>query len=564
MPSTTGPLRPPKHRDISASKLTPRRLLAATRGSAAEGSPSSQTSSVERHGMKRLGSLASLHQLNPFNRKPPSHSTSIQEENVTQKDEAVDPMQEEASTISPRADHSKNYSHVEFLTEPKDKVKASRRGSWIPLPEHPTKPLPRSTTFGNLIAPAESRGQEPRPDEPRRQGRFMPSNITTSGERPSFRSRIPSAPKTILRSTHQKSLPRSDTEPLLPLANVPVVVPSRRPTLKENILPTSATQPNLTLVLDHAKEKPLPPYPERRSISTTRSPTDDKLRVKHATAQKVEAFTAPPKPRLVDIPRRTLTRFHTQPNLAVNTASTSTSRAKTREEIKYHALLSPKAPPTPVQRSPLSTVTNLNRSGSRPLPIFDKTATLVPSPRPVFIPPENDDAIPPLPDSPIEDPSIVVNAEPIPYWSGRFISQLDHWRTTDFHKRCNRSVYAPLLAFDGLEEIQRKVQYQTILSSLYADCEGEEARGSLQVFHAYLRTMHVRTAVGEEEGVAARMTWGDVCRDGEVERMRRGEGIEEPLASRGEKGVRGLDDVGRLSTGRKGTFMERLLGRRVR
>ncbi|KAF2226400.1 hypothetical protein BDZ85DRAFT_315929 [Elsinoe ampelina] len=423
-----------------------------------------------------------------------------------------------------------------------DKTKAARRGSWIPLPEQTTRALPRSMTLGNLGSISQSprdRKEERRPDESRRQGRFLPDAIA-GAERPSFRSRIPSAPKGILRSSYTRPLPRSDTEPLLP----PLGGATSGPTPgKDNVLPRSLTHSKLTIFRERTNEKPLPPCPGRRSISTTRSPTDDKLRLKHAVIKENKTHSDPPRARLIDIPRRVLPRFNTQPNLAVNTPATPLFRAKSRAvEIKHHALLSPKPPPSPVQRTPLSSVTNVQRSASRLRLSRDKESPVTPIPR------STTPAEAPSPET--FNPAAIINAQPIPYWVGRFLSQLDRWRTADFNRRSTASSCSlPNSTFGAGQEMEQREQYRHILCSLYADCESEDAKGSLQLFYSYLRALHVKTAVGEEVGVAEGVSWGEICNEGELVRRRNQRGDNTP------------DSLGKM---RRGTFMERLLGRRAR
>ncbi|PNS17160.1 Glutamyl-tRNA(Gln) amidotransferase subunit F, mitochondrial [Sphaceloma murrayae] len=555
MSSIPLPLRPSKYRQAS---------LVKTDGPNSDsqdikGSPSSQTSSRGRSSVKRFGSLASLDRFNPFTRRDPSKSASRPDGNT--QGEEVNAMISTEDELTPAealqpltgfhlTSASPITSETPTETGQKKTTKASRRGSWIPIPEQSSRPLPRSLTLGNLQLPLRASKAETRPDESRRQGRFLPSESKSSGDIRTVQSRIPSAPKAITKSALPSSLPRSDTEPLLPRGRTESTAPTRRAARKENILPTSRAQSGFKIFRERMSDKPLPPCPDRRSISTTRSPTDDKLRLKQAKAQKIQALTDPPKPRLIDIPRRALPRFHTQPNLAPTGLTSSGSRAvKTRTEIKQHSLLSPRAPPTPVQRSPLSTVTNLNRSASRP-PTGCRKDVDVGSP---------DETL--EVDSPVScgsahsrfyDPSRVVNAEPIPYWSGRFISSLDHWRTADFERRCSSpsSAYLSSHPYSTCEQDERRMQYRVILAELYADCEGEEAKASLQVFHAYLRTMHVKTSVGEDEGVAARVPWGEVSVMGEQAKIRRSKAAE-----------RMVDDGDGLSRMRKGRFMERLLGR---
>ncbi|KAF4552264.1 Hypothetical protein D9617_10g072450 [Elsinoe fawcettii] len=397
-------------------------------------------------------------------------------------------------------------------------------------------------TLGNLSGITNSthtHKEESRPDESRRQGRFLPQAASAGAERISFRSRIPSAPKGILTGNRSKPLMRSDTEPLLPLAGGTL---PKTPATKENVLPRSLTRSKLTVFRGSHTEKPLPPCPSRRSISTTRSPTDEQLRIKYATTKKIDTHSDPAKARLVDMPRRALPRFNTQPDLSLTTTTITGSRIKSRTDIKHHTLLSPKHPPTPTQRSPLSTVTNFQRSTSRPRALYEKSTPTTP------IPKSTTPAETPPPDT--FNSAAVIDAEPIPYWSGRFLSQLDHWRTQDFNSRCTASVTSlPHHIYSKSQEMEQREQYCHILSSLYADCETEDAKESLQIFHSYLKALHVRTAVGEEEGIAARASWSNIC--GEGERIRK--------KSRGREET--PESLGKM---RRGTFMERLLGRRAR
>jgi len=111
----------------------------------------------DRPQMRRLGSLASLTQLNPFSRRKSTATIS-----VSSTSNASTNL--ERSTTSEHSDPATlvtSVSSTEIAKEavpiPPTLLKSSlnRRSSWIPVPEKATVHLPRSRTLSNLPVPAK-------------------------------------------------------------------------------------------------------------------------------------------------------------------------------------------------------------------------------------------------------------------------------------------------------------------------------------------------------------------------------------------------------------------------
>ncbi|CAD0013594.1 unnamed protein product [Aureobasidium pullulans] len=170
---------------------------------------SSPTSPHPKSSLRRLSSLANLHQFNPFNsfnRRRSSHGTQASDD---------DPY-----LLNPYQQQPKNQS---------------RRQSYMSLSEDPMPALPRSRTFGHL--PLTRTRQSSKPPV----SMAPPSRIPTPSGSLTAKGRLASATKSILKVGNRRALVRSDTEPLLAPHRSPDVPASTR-VINEN-LSQSASKP---------------------------------------------------------------------------------------------------------------------------------------------------------------------------------------------------------------------------------------------------------------------------------------------------------------------------------
>ncbi|KAF2153736.1 hypothetical protein K461DRAFT_115503 [Myriangium duriaei CBS 260.36] len=430
---------------------------------------------------KRLISFSGLnrlHHFNPFTRRKSSYNTSTHDEPTT---DTMIASGEAASVGSSGARKPKrigqNADTGHNTPTSMNKSRSSRRGSWLPLPENPSRPLSRSSTIGNISLPTRFGRQVSGATVSSRQSSAASTQIPKNqSQKQSLRSRIPSAPKSILKSGKVRSLPRSDTEPLLPLAgdlcHIPIL-PRSLPSQKENVAPTARESQSKTFEAQHPSV-----LPQSRSIKPF-SPL-------HGTPTQIQKIGIPPKPRLVDVPRRSLPRWSTQPTLPSLTTSKS--------EVKHHALLTPKHPPTPEQPTSLPTL-NIPRNfttpralQSPPIPLSDTSSLHSPN-----------------------QPDRISTAESIPYWCGRFAALHDRLRTEAVH-----ATLCPLERPTSPSPAQdcrtsRSQRTQTVFALLYAACNSPAATESLRLFWTSARMRGAKFAVGDEQGMAD-VEWGEVVR----------------------------------------------------
>jgi len=150
----------------------------------------------------------------------------------------------------------------------------------------------------------------------------------------------------------------------------------------------------------------------------------------------------------------------------------------------------------------------------------------------------------------LRDPATVVEGQSLPYWCGRFMALSDRVRSKALDDNVD-----PTDDEFGDTTYNRRNRCRKVFAELYSWCDNDEATSSLQHFHAFSKSMHARSASGDEESIAAPVPWSDVCALGELERSRR-----LGMSKRGSW-IMGDDEVS-LSAGRKATLMGRLLGQK--
>ena len=314
----------------------------------------------DRPSMRRLSSLASLHQLNPFGRRRSTNFTNSPSSAVSV---ASTPLS--SDELSPLVPGSRDRGLDEPLPVPSkspDRTVFDRRTSWLPVPQKPSTTLPRSRTLSNLPVPT-SQARRPSNAECTQSGQEAPQKglPAPSESRRNVKLYLPSAPKGILKPNRNKGLVRSDTEPLLDLnaATTPRVT-----AFKENLSPGQPS-PTKSFLYDRkptlsgsealypraSKSSPVsgssvkaekPGYDRRRIVEGDSLGGDRGSQAQHSAPGPQR------KPGL-------------QLKLSVENNSSKTRSFGT--EIRQHQLLSPKSPPRSSHpRTPISSPSRAKRS----------------------------------------------------------------------------------------------------------------------------------------------------------------------------------------------------------
>jgi hypothetical protein len=410
---------------------------------------SSPTSPHPRSSLRRLSSLANLHQFNPFNsfnRRRSSHSTQTSDD---------DPYL--TNTYQQRSQDQQ------------------RRQTYVPLSEEPLPALPKSRTFSNLpLTRNRNNSKPPVSMKP-------PSRIPTPVMGSNAKTRLASATKSILKVGNRRGLVRSDTEPLLEphrTHNVPSLV---KP-LGENVsLDVNTSGTNMMPI--QLPEVPLRPLnTNARAFHAVRSPqTPDCQTSKHPPRRD---SLQPPTPR-TPVSTVHLGRFAQSP--ATVTAKPRRQTMITADAIPLHSLYDKEK-----QRSSFSSGIQSHR-----LLTPHAAPTLSPSscPRPSSTYHRREDSA-----NKINLASdIVTSAQSTAYWSGRLMAQFDQRRNEQLQARVGRSELGLTYPENDINLCLRELQKR---------CVTEAAKLSFAMFKArvYVKAGTLGTARGvvEESGVESR------------------------------------------------------------
>ncbi|THZ87205.1 hypothetical protein D6C84_01935 [Aureobasidium pullulans] len=412
---------------------------------------SSPTSPHPKSSLRRLSSLANLHQFNPFNsfnRRRSSHGTQASDD---------DPY-----LLNPYQQQPKNQS---------------RRQSYMSLSEDPMPALPRSRTFGHL--PLTRTRQSSKPPV----SMAPPSRIPTPSGSLTAKGRLASATKSILKVGNRRALVRSDTEPLLAPHRSPDVPASTR-VINEN-LSQSASKPasEFKLLQLNLPEVPLDPsatnmHRFRSSFNALKRPQTPVSRAPPNLPRRDSL--QPPTPRT---PITTLPPGKLALNSSINAAKprrqtmlspdiaplhslceTTPLRASMNPDIQSRQLLTPRAAPT----SPPPSYTRPSATHLQP-----------------------DDAT-----SNVNIASdLVTSAQSMAYWSGRLMSQFDRHRNDRLQKcMCRGELSATYLEND----------LNLCLKELKDKCVTDAAKLSFAMFKArvYVKAGTLVTTKGKAESGA--------------------------------------------------------------
>jgi len=277
---------------------------------------------------------------------------------------------------------------------------------------------------------------------------------------------MPSVPKGILKTSRNRGLARSDTEPLLPspIAKHTPKYP-RATSFKENFTPTKA---GLSSAVSSSNDD-------------YRSSTSDVGKAIRNFSRCVDSSFAALSPDIRQLSttqsspvKSTYSTTYVQSlehTINAAEAQLQASNALTQKrrsyggEIKQHQLLSPKQPPTPKPEvlnpaailppsSPTKTSPEVDRySPDRNTEHEEKT----PKPKRAF------------------NVDIVTVAEPVSYWCGRFVSMNDRLRHDEFDAM-------PMEENQAMESMaDKRRRTMEIFRHLHSRCATDEARLSLRV-----------------------------------------------------------------------------------
>lgn len=158
------------------------------------------------------------------------------------------------------------------------------------------------------------------------------------------------------------------------------------------------------------------------------------------------------------------------------------------------------------------------------------------------------------------DADVIFTAEPTAYWSGRFMSLNDRLRTETIDENAPP---ARVLSMSRNSLNPHAHRIETVFALLYASCASAAAVESLKAFHTKAKTIDAYMPGGDGDSIIEGVAWWEVVRAGkEVLAMRDGSGSGSKWRRMWLEPYVGEDPGGgRLSAARRGTFMERLLGR---
>ncbi|KAF2210217.1 hypothetical protein CERZMDRAFT_99630 [Cercospora zeae-maydis SCOH1-5] len=516
-----------------------------------------------RSSLRRLSSIASLHTLNPFNRRRSNnnveHSPSTTTSNVSL-----------CSTMANASDHHKdvNTSDISTASDKVDQVPplpvlSLRRSSYICLPDDPIGGMPRSRTFSNLPLPTRAKKSTSKLQQSKSHARLPSYDSSSSSNMPP--SRLPTP--TISTRKHSssrlvnvnsntwnagKKLMRSDTEPLFPHALQREMSAPRLTAFKENI--------SLSPI------KPLSPYDDdlfgspSRNYSSRQGWSEDGedafpicaeplsglsyQRMAEprgvATRRLSQKFQSSPAYRgLTDrppTPGKPVQRWNSQPILA----NTTNFRNSYGSEIKQTRLMSARQAPTPPPAKSPSTELLLNTARVRALSTSSSHQLRIASSQTAGVA----EAHPPKPISRARagsktKPGAVTSAQPLTYWTGRFSSLNDRYR--------NEELAATDLSNPSIAKFETDKMHTT-------EASHRRMRKAIQHLHSLCVTAEAeRSFFVWQKAVAGALA---------IPELARSVPATESRTCALEMSLRSDESFTPPSETRKMNFMDRLLGRR--
>ncbi|GIZ38528.1 hypothetical protein CKM354_000194400 [Cercospora kikuchii] len=513
-----------------------------------------------RSSLRRLSSIASLHTLNPFNRRRSNNienSPSTTTSNVSLSSiwaNASDRQKDmNTSDISSESD--------KFDQVPPLPALSLRKSSYICLPDDPIGGMPRSRTFSNLPLPTRAKKSTSKLQQSKSHARLPsctssnlpPSRLPT----PTFSTRKHSTTRLVNASsntwTGSRKLMRSDTEPLFPQALQRETSVPRLTAFKENIS-LSPIKP-LTPYDDDLFGSPsrnyssrqgwsedgdegLPLYAERSSgltyqkIAEPRGVTTRRLSQKFESSPAYRGLT-----ERAPTPGKPVQRWNSQPVLT----NATNFRSSYGSEIKQTRLMSARQAPTPPPAKSPSTELLLNTGRARALSnssshhlriASSQTAGVVESRPQKAISRARAD-------STKAKPGAITSAQPLTYWTGRFSSLNDRYRNEELSATDLSS--PSILKFETDKMHTTEAGYRRMrkaIQHLYSLCATPEAEQSFFVW---------------QKAVAGALA---------IPELARSVPVPESRTCAFEMSLKSDESFTPPSEARKMNFMDRLLGRR--
>ncbi|KAM3421472.1 hypothetical protein BST61_g1865 [Cercospora zeina] len=519
-------------------------------------------SEPRRSSLRRLSSIASLHTLNPFNRRRSNnnveHSPSTTASNVSL-----------CSIMANASDHQKDTNTSDISTEsdkfdqvPPLPALSLRRSSYICLPDDPIGGMPRSRTFSNLPLPTRAKKSASKLQQSKSHAR-LPSYGSSSNMPP---SRLPTP--TISTRKHSssrlvsvnsntwnagKKLMRSDTEPLFPHALQREMSVPRSTAFKENIS-LSPIKP-LSPYDDNLFGSPSRNYRSRQDWSedgeddfpTCAEPSSGLSYQKTAEPRGVatrrlsQKFESSPAYRGLTerppTPGKPVQRWHSQPILA----NATNFRNSYGSEIKQTRLMSARQAPTPPPAKSPSTELLLNTARARALSnssshhlriVSSQTARVAEGHSQKTITRTRAG-------SSKAKPGAVTSAQPLTYWTGRFSSLNDRYR--------NEELAATDLSNPSIAKFETDKMHTTAASH-------RRMRKAIQHLHSLCVTAEAEQSFFVwQQAVAGALA---------IPELARSVPVTESRTCALEMSLRSDESFTPPSETRKLNFMDRLLGRR--
>ncbi|KAK3679139.1 hypothetical protein LTR78_000700 [Recurvomyces mirabilis] len=545
-----------------------------------------------RSSMRRLSSIASFQALNPFSRRRSNNKTDTSTagsstSNLSLSSTTVNPPQPTYLPASSSSQHLSTHDELNESTLPIPPVPAtlaSKRSSYICLPDDPIGGMPRSRTFSNLPLPSKSRRNTtmaPSKSHTRLPSMFLPSTRLPSpavSNRKHSMSKLAAAEA--MQPTIRNRVKRSDTEPLLPVNLQPYSNYGRTTAFKENISSSPIKPLPYTATMDHRQMfrsgHPSRGHPARHGWSESSdnstpllsssehsrnssiayladmiAPFD--LSSSPPTLQQFShaykpSFSSPAYRRSRDRPATpgkpmAVQRWNSQPVLT-NITNRRTSRHGEIQERRLLSELKPILPP--VQTIPPLAGETLPRGRARTMSNASQLRQIAEA----GVPTEHLENSPGATSPAHISLQQVTTAEPAAYWCGRFSALKDRYSNEEISAHAHLN--SPRANSDKMHTPAATTKrMRRALEHLYAQCVTTEARESFGVFQLQYAALSGNAELGRP--LQLKMP----------ERMLRWPGSREADGD-GKRDRESGEVAGGSSELRKAKFMDKLFGKRRR
>lgn len=560
--------------------------------------PSETKAEPRRSSLRRLGSIASLQTLNPFNRRRSNNTVTdspASTSNTSLSSTAANPpLPNKSFTSSSPIQEDEPEDEAKPLPAPPQEP--ARKASYICLPDDPIGGMPRSRTFSNLPVPTRMKkpgiGLGQSKSHTRLPSALLPTRIPSP--RPSTRKHSVTRLTTIDSNTPSKdSVARSDLEPLFNFSFDQPSNQRRSTAFKENfsIGPTrQVAYPERKDTKDFYPPSAIPSraYYERHTAANSGHASQASLSYGYGFHHTPSASTSTMSlTKYAELPEGAYKRFshkydsspiyrssrdraptpsqpvqrwNSQPVLtsqqAMNNPNPPLQRSNRSSfgEIKQTRLMSAMPPPTPPPpKTPLGAEmlgqSQLKSSNSSSHIVRESAKGLKLDIKPVH-PVTRAKAEAHKEVNKLNPNGSIKRAEPSAYWTGRFSSLNDKYRNDDLMRALNLDAAKSPTTFSSKADTDKlytpaatEARMRRAVKYLHSECATDEARQSFykwqQSLKDALNAPELRKPVGGKS-CALQMSLSEVLRTSETN------GYGTPP----------------LSAGRKISFMDRLLGKK--